>query len=202
MMISMREKNSKNDILKYALELFASKGYEAVSPNEIVEKVGVTKPTLYYFFGSKEGLFNELLKINYCKLDDLLSDTCKYTPNTENYYEDVYPVLLQIANTFFSYAQDNTDFYMMILSMSFVPPESKTAQISEQYHKNHYLLVENVFHEISAVHTNLKGKEGICSWMFLAMINAQIGFWYRGCGILDEKAAISIVTQFMHGIFS
>lgn len=198
----MREKNSKEAILKCALGLFAEKGYEAVSPNEIVEKVGITKPTLYYFFGSKEGLFDELLKMNYSKLDELLTESCKYNPNSEHYEKDVYPVLLRIVNTFFDFARENVAFYLMILSMSFVPPSSKSAAISEQYHKNHYLLIEQTFYDISSVHPNLKGKERISSWHFIAMINAQIGFWYRGYGSLDEEVARSIVTGFMHGIFS
>jgi len=53
----MREQNSRETILKCALELFASKGYDAVGVSEIVAMAQVTKPTLYYFFNSKEGLF-------------------------------------------------------------------------------------------------------------------------------------------------
>ena len=43
-------------LLNTALELFHAKGYDAVGVQEIVEKAGVTKPTLYYYFGSKLGL--------------------------------------------------------------------------------------------------------------------------------------------------
>lgn len=194
--------NKKEDILKCALELFSQKGYEAVSPNEIVEKVGVTKPTMYYFFKSKEGLFDELLKINYQKLDDLFTDCCLYCPNPSSYYEDVYPVLLRLTQELFGFAEKNTEFYLMILSFSFAPGLSKTAQISEPYHKNHFMILENLFKNISAVHTNMKGKEQIHSQMFLANINAQIGLWNRGYGNLSEESAKLTVNRFMHGIFS
>ncbi len=40
-----------------AIGLFARKGYSATTVREIVESAGVTKPVLYYHFGSKEGLF-------------------------------------------------------------------------------------------------------------------------------------------------
>jgi AcrR family transcriptional regulator len=43
-------------ILQVAIGFFAQKGYEATSTREIVEAAGVTKPMLYYYFGSKEGL--------------------------------------------------------------------------------------------------------------------------------------------------
>jgi AcrR family transcriptional regulator len=43
-------------IARTAAKLFASRGYDATSIREIVEAAGVAKPTLYYYFGSKEGL--------------------------------------------------------------------------------------------------------------------------------------------------
>lgn len=44
-------------LLAAAVELFARKGYAATGVQEIVTACGVTKPVLYYYFGSKEGLF-------------------------------------------------------------------------------------------------------------------------------------------------
>ncbi len=198
----MKKENSKEAILACALELFAEKGYEAVSPNEIVERVGVKKPTLYYFFGSKEGLFDELLRVNYGKLDALLAEACTYHPHIGDYDRDVRPTLLGVVNALFGFAKDNAAFYLMTLSISLAPPSSKSATLSEKYHANHYVALERTFCDISAAHTNLKGKERIHSRYFLAMVNAQIGFWYRGLGDLDENAAQLIVNGFMHGIFS
>ena len=44
------------DIARVAARLFASRGFDATSVREIVEGAGVAKPTLYYYFQSKEGL--------------------------------------------------------------------------------------------------------------------------------------------------
>jgi TetR/AcrR family transcriptional regulator len=49
-------------LLKAAVDLFHRKGYAATSVNEIVSATGVTKPVLYYYFQSKEGIFLELMK--------------------------------------------------------------------------------------------------------------------------------------------
>jgi TetR/AcrR family transcriptional regulator len=49
---TMRQK-----LLSAAIALFARKGYAATTVREIVESAGVTKPVLYYHFGSKEGIF-------------------------------------------------------------------------------------------------------------------------------------------------
>lgn len=46
---------------RVALKLFARKGYASTSVHEIVEAAGVTKPMLYYYFGSKERLARRLV---------------------------------------------------------------------------------------------------------------------------------------------
>jgi AcrR family transcriptional regulator len=44
-------------MIDVAEQLFAERGYRAASMDEIAERVGVSKPMLYEYFGSKEGLF-------------------------------------------------------------------------------------------------------------------------------------------------
>jgi AcrR family transcriptional regulator len=44
-----------------ALELFTRYGYSASSVREICQTAGVTKPVLYYYFKSKEGLYLEIM---------------------------------------------------------------------------------------------------------------------------------------------
>jgi TetR/AcrR family transcriptional regulator len=48
-------------LLVEALRLFTSRGFSATTVREIVEAAGVTKPVLYYYFGSKEGLYLEIM---------------------------------------------------------------------------------------------------------------------------------------------
>ncbi|HOX27206.1 MAG TPA: TetR/AcrR family transcriptional regulator [Candidatus Krumholzibacteria bacterium] len=55
--------DARDLLLAAAIALFARKGYHATSVREIVEAAGVTKPVLYYWFGSKEGLFHALVEL-------------------------------------------------------------------------------------------------------------------------------------------
>ncbi|HEY2839502.1 MAG TPA: TetR/AcrR family transcriptional regulator [Pirellulales bacterium] len=48
-------------IARAAAHLFATAGYDATSVRHVVEAASVTKPTLYYYFESKEGLARALL---------------------------------------------------------------------------------------------------------------------------------------------
>jgi len=49
-------------LLRAAVGVFDRKGYAAASVREIVEIAGVTKPALYYHFGSKEGVLTAVLQ--------------------------------------------------------------------------------------------------------------------------------------------
>ena len=52
---------TKRKIFEASMKLFAEKGYDATSVEEITATVGVAKGTLYYHFSSKEEIFNFLI---------------------------------------------------------------------------------------------------------------------------------------------
>ena len=52
----MARADRERQMLQVAEEVFAERGYQAASMDEIAERVGVSKPMLYAYFGSKEGL--------------------------------------------------------------------------------------------------------------------------------------------------
>ena len=49
-------------LLSSALASFSEKGYEGTSIREIIERAGVTRPVLYYYFENKEHLFRRLVE--------------------------------------------------------------------------------------------------------------------------------------------
>ncbi len=53
---------TRRAILDAAISVFAEKGFSGANVDEIVARVQTTKPTLYYHFGSKEGLFAAVLE--------------------------------------------------------------------------------------------------------------------------------------------
>jgi AcrR family transcriptional regulator len=65
---------ARDRLLCAAVELFERKGYAATSVREIVEHAGVTKPALYYYFRSKEGILVAALEAAVGALDRLLAD--------------------------------------------------------------------------------------------------------------------------------
>ena len=53
---------TKRKIFETSMKLFAEKGYDATSVEEITATVGVAKGTLYYHFSNKEEIFNFLIE--------------------------------------------------------------------------------------------------------------------------------------------
>ena len=53
---------TKRKIFETSMQLFAQKGYDATSVEEITATVGVAKGTLYYHFSSKEEIFQFLIE--------------------------------------------------------------------------------------------------------------------------------------------
>lgn len=53
---------TKRKIFEASMKLFAEKGYDATSVEEITATVGVAKGTLYYHFSSKEEIFQFLVE--------------------------------------------------------------------------------------------------------------------------------------------
>ena len=76
--------DNREIILETALDLFYTRGYDAVGVQEIAERSGVTKPTLYYYFKSKYGLLEQLLLSRSEGFGRELREACAYHGDLKN----------------------------------------------------------------------------------------------------------------------
>ena len=67
----------RDQLLEAAGELFLNNGYRATSVNSIVDSIGISKGTFYYYFDSKEdvldGLVDKLSRPIYKEIDKIIS---------------------------------------------------------------------------------------------------------------------------------
>ncbi len=70
----MKDSDTKNKLLAAGLELFTGKGFTGASTREIVERAGVTKPSLYYHFSSKEDLYRVLIEEDFVRFNRALEE--------------------------------------------------------------------------------------------------------------------------------
>ena len=82
------------------MKLFAEKGYDATSIEDITETVGVAKGTLYYHFSSKEEIFNFLVEEGVKLLQNSVDiKTAKYN----NYIDKIKAIVLIQVKIIFKY---------------------------------------------------------------------------------------------------
>ena len=187
-----------------ALELFSAKGYEGVSVSELTEAAGITKPTLYYYFGSKEGVFEAVSQSNYARLNTIITENAVYIPNPARYFEDIHLALTKLTAAYFSFAKANEAFYRITLANLSMPSSSSVFSIVRKYHFTQFDIIDDMFRSMAKTHGNLRGKNKTFAWSFIGTINSFIGLRFSGISgqELNDKAVKELVHQFMHGIYA
>lgn len=89
----MKQEDTRRRILDQALELFAARGYDAVSVGEIAEAVGIKAPSLYNHFPSKQAIFDALIASTAARYE---ADTGKIDIHVQNAPQDI-PAFSQIT---------------------------------------------------------------------------------------------------------
>jgi AcrR family transcriptional regulator len=103
-------------LLGEALRLFTAKGYAATTVREIVAGAGVTKPVLYYYFGSKEGLYLEIMNAIGRLFDQRLGEL-------EGASGSVRQRLVHFFAGMFSSARENLAAVRLAYAIYFGPPQ-------------------------------------------------------------------------------
>ena len=130
--------NAKTLLIKVATSLFAEKGYASTSVREIVEQAGVTKPALYYYFKSKEGLFHAILEEAYSKLENLLEQQLE----TRGSFHDR---IVAFSRQLFELGMTYRDLNRMAQNLMFGPPKGAPAYDFDRYR-------ERTLHAIQAIY--------------------------------------------------
>lgn len=103
-------------LLAEALRLFTARGYAATTVREIVEAAGVTKPVLYYYFGSKEGLYLEIMN----GIGRLFEQRLKELEESKG---SVRQRLVHFLAGMFSSARENLEVVRLAFSIYYGPPQ-------------------------------------------------------------------------------
>jgi AcrR family transcriptional regulator len=71
--------DARERLLAAALDQFTLQGYAATSVRELCHAAGVTKPVLYYYFKSKEGLYLQLMEESYAQFETILTELASFS---------------------------------------------------------------------------------------------------------------------------
>jgi AcrR family transcriptional regulator len=187
--------DNRSTIVSVALKLFACRGYDGVGVQEIVDAAGITKPTLYHYFGSKRGVLEAALAENADGLYERVREAATYRG-------DLSMNIREVVRVNFNFAQERPEFCRMLLSMWFAPPESEAHDIVSRLYGRIQRLLEDLFRNAVENHGNMRGRHQRYAATLLGTIHTYAGLWLNGMVRLDDQVIKDAVHQFMHGIFS
>ncbi|MEV4435717.1 TetR/AcrR family transcriptional regulator [Streptomyces sp. NPDC049555] len=166
-------------LLAAATRLFAERGYDRTSVQEIVEAAGVTKGALYHYFGSKDDLLHEVygrvLRLQQERLDAFAGADAPVERRLREAAADV--VVTTIENL------DDTKIFFR--SMHHLSPEKLKQVRAERrrYHERFRALVEEG--QRAGVFSRATPADLVVDYHFGSV--HHLGSWYRPDGALGPR---------------
>ena len=186
-------------IMRCAKTLSYAKGYDAVGVQEIVDKAGVTKPTLYYYFGSKLGLLKTLIEETFQEFRIILHEAADMEQRIEE-------TLYQVAHRYCMFFESDREFYMLFMALFYSARENEAYQAVKPYVAEFYDMIVDVFGRAADQLGNMKGRQRQFAIGFIGTINHYLILQFEegeeNGGKIQEEEIDAVVHQFMYGIFS
>ena len=164
------EIRSSDRILQSALALFSSRGYDATSVREICEAAGITKPTLYHFYGSKEGVYRALV-------DGVLEDFRAHLTRRLAEGGPVVARLQRVARSYFDAARGRRELMRFIFSIIHNPPASAPVTDFIRFYDEIVQLIAKAVDDGVADGTLAPGPTEIRMLLFMGALGEALCGW-------------------------
>lgn len=116
--VRMSGKERREQLLEIGRVVFAEKGFDAASTEEIAARAGVSKPVVYEHFGGKEGIYAVVVDREMQRLADRITSALTAGHPRE--------LLEQAALALLGYIEGDTDGFRILVRDSPVASESGT----------------------------------------------------------------------------
>jgi TetR/AcrR family transcriptional regulator len=157
----------REQLMRSALTLFTQRGYSATTVRELVKEAGVTKPVLYYYFGSKEGLFLELMRTHFGRLEAIVD-------RSRQAKRSVRERLIAMLDDGFVYVRENRDFIRLMHAVYYGPPGEAPYFDFEAYHQRYHDLIARLLEEGIERGEFKPGNAGDMAWIVLGTVEIAI----------------------------
>lgn len=184
----------KEKITEVSIRLFEKKGYSETSIQDIVDALGVTKGTFYYYFSSKEELLmnihqeyiNHILKIQ----ENILADESK------NYHTKLFEVVYMLISSIKTHGASAQIFFREMNNLS----EESLSQIIPKRDKFRFNIEKIIQEGIRNGEFRADLNPSIVTLGILGMTNWSYK-WFNPNGNLSDKEVSEIfVEMILNGI--
>jgi TetR/AcrR family transcriptional regulator len=157
----------RQKLLASATELFNRKGYAATTVREIVEAAGVTKPVLYYYFGSKEGIYRELLNGPIQEFDRLLVRAGRERAAVRE-------KIVTLCDRLYALSEENLPLLRLMNAIYYGPPQGAPLIDFDSAHFKFQGLVKKLVAEGMRKGEIRKGRADDAMWAVTGALNVAI----------------------------
>ncbi len=181
----MKQEDTKQLILKKALELFSERGYDSVSVDDIAKAVGIKAPSLYNHFLSKSSIFEAIVESTAAKYE---TDTAQINIHVQNVKQDVSvftkiteEMLLEKVKQIFEYSLHNetiSRFRKMMTIEQFRSPEL-SALYSKRYVDRVLDYHAGIFQALIDTREIIAGDPNALAMMYVAPVLTLLGICDR-----------------------
>ncbi|SDH55397.1 TetR/AcrR family transcriptional regulator [Microbacterium pygmaeum] len=134
----MKDSHVADDVMRAAVELFATQGYANTSVQQVVAAAGVTKGAMYHYFESKDdllfGIYETLLSLQKARLDEIIA--------RGGATDDVVrAVCVDVLETSIDHLPEGTVFFRSMHMLS-APRQQEVTRRRRAYHDEFAELIE------------------------------------------------------------
>lgn len=119
--------DARRRIAQASFRLFGERGYSCTSIQDIADAAGVRKAMVYYYFSSKEGLYQALVNESSAGMRDMLTQVLLGDDGTERPEQSAVAQLEAVAELVLGLARDNRDSVRFFLSHMFAADADRPA---------------------------------------------------------------------------
>ncbi|MBK5200023.1 MAG: TetR/AcrR family transcriptional regulator [Spirochaetaceae bacterium] len=184
---------NKDKLIDVALTLFNDRGYQSVGIQEIVDTVGVSKPTLYHYYNSKLGLLKAIFE------QHILGDIKRYEEDAiynGDFTYSLQKLTFAISNSY----KNNPRLYHLLFTYILSSKDSEDYKVVNLYLSKIYNIVVNLFVASKVQNGNMNNREEQFSYSYLAMLIDYLN--RHGEEMNNDQFLYSLLHQFQFGINS
>lgn len=190
------DESVRTRLLEAATGLFARKGYAATTVREIVDAAGVTKPVLYYYFGSKEGIFLALMTEGLGQYG-----ACIHAALAEG--GTVSERVLRLFDRVFALLLEHLDVARVIHSIYYGPPQGAPPFDYEAFHRTFDETLLGLVTEAMASGEFAAGNPQDVAWALVGAFSVAEGVSLCHLDIDMNREGLSrILRVVLHGVLS
>ena len=174
------EQGSRMMRLDAGVKLFSEKGYANTSVREIVELAGVSKPILYYYFKSKEGMFRSIMDYALKQQEHVLEEALERRGSVLDRLTNLYRIMHRTL-------MEDRNLFKLIHNLIFGPHQGVGLEGIEQYHRRIVDAIKTIYIDGLAKGEVKEASPDEVAFLVLGVLDFCFHLYYVHPELLDQK---------------